>query len=401
MKFTRDTVAAFGLPQGKSDHFVWDSSLPGFGCRVKGSSKSWVVQYRVGRQQRRESLGDIRKVTLEDARRIARNRFAQVELGIDPAAEKAKARQATVAALTLGAVAARYLEAKQAVVRPNTFRQSQLHLTVHWQSLRDRPIDIISRADVAARLQDLMKDRGRLAAAKARRTLAAMYVWAIKEGFCDLNPVAATNDPGRGIKPRDRVLADDEITAIWNACEDLEPFGHIVRLLLLSGCRRMEIGGLRWSEINLDTGTLAIPGTRTKSHLALELTLPAAAVEILRLVPRRADREFVFSSRSGGPFSAWSSATSSLNARIIRTEGKPLEPWSLHDIRRTVRSGIGRLGVRPDVAERVLGHARPGIEAVYDRYKYGPEIKTALALWADHVRSIVEGRNQVVVPMRA
>src|SRR6266511_2365539 len=92
MKFTRETVAAIDLPAGKIDHIEWDDLLPGFGVRLRGSSKRWVVQYRVGSQQRRESLGDVRKVNLEDARKIARQRFAKVELGFDPAAERAQAR---------------------------------------------------------------------------------------------------------------------------------------------------------------------------------------------------------------------------------------------------------------------------------------------------------------------
>ena len=85
MKFTKEALAALALPPGKTDHFEWDDELPSFGVRLRGRSKRWVVQYRVGTQQRRESLGDVRKVKLEDARKIARQRFAQVELGSDPA----------------------------------------------------------------------------------------------------------------------------------------------------------------------------------------------------------------------------------------------------------------------------------------------------------------------------
>src|SRR5580704_13036446 len=88
MKFTKGTIATLSLPAGKVDHLEWDDELPCFGIRLRGNAKRWIVQYRLGGQQRRESLGDVRKVTLEDARRIARQRFAQVELGTDPAAER-------------------------------------------------------------------------------------------------------------------------------------------------------------------------------------------------------------------------------------------------------------------------------------------------------------------------
>ena len=115
MKFTRDSVAKLAMPEGKGDAIFFDESLPGFGVRLRGDSKRWMVQYRVGPQQRRESLGDVRKVTLEDARRIARNRFAQVELGTDPGADRAKAKaQDAAAKLTLAIAADRYIAAKKA-----------------------------------------------------------------------------------------------------------------------------------------------------------------------------------------------------------------------------------------------------------------------------------------------
>src|SRR5262245_42813990 len=101
MKLTKDAVAALTLPTGKVDHFQWDSDLPSFGVRLRGKTKSWVVQYRIGPRQRRESLGDVRKVTLEDARKIARQRFAKIELGVDPVAERARER---ASALSLAVV---------------------------------------------------------------------------------------------------------------------------------------------------------------------------------------------------------------------------------------------------------------------------------------------------------
>ena len=147
----------------------------------------------------------------------------------------------------------------------------------------------------------------------------------MKEGLCEANPVMATNDPTEGMPARDRVLADSEIRAVWNACQD-DDFGAIIKLLLLTGCRREEIGALKWSEIDLDTGVMTIPGTRTKNHRTLELTLPEIAIDILRAQPRRRE-DYVFGMR-GGAFSAWSYSTVKLNARIVEAEGKPLAPWT-------------------------------------------------------------------------
>jgi integrase len=393
MKLTKDAVAALVRPAGKSDHIEWDEALPGFGVRLRGNGKRWVIQYRVGTQQRRESLGDVRKVSLEDARKIARQRFAQVELGDDPAAERALAR---AQALTLGLVIARYLDAKRDMLRPNTFKAAKRYFAEHWKPLHDRPLDAVKRADVAARLQELVKAHGRTSAARARDNLSALYGWAMKEGLCEANPVMATNDPTEGLPARDRVLNDGEVRAIWNACQD-DDFGAIVKLLLLTGCRREEIGGLRWSEVDLDTGVMTIPGMRTKNHRTLELTLPEVAIDILRAQPRRREH-YVFGVR-GGAFSAWSYSTVKLNARIVEAEGKPLAPWRLHDLRRTMRSNLGKLGVQPHIAELAINHVKGGVEAIYDRYRYQREIKMALVLWAEYVLALLESRKTKVVTL--
>jgi integrase len=400
MKLTADTVTALVMPAGKQDHIEWDDGLPGFGVRLRGGSKRWVIQYRVGPQQRREALGDVRRVRLDDARKIARQRFAQVELGTDPAAERGKARTAAASAkLTLGNVAARYLDAKADMLRPSTYNQAKMHFAVHWAPFADRPIDAIKRADVAARLHDLIKSNGRTSAARARGNLSALYAWAMREGLSETNPVIATNAPDAGIEPRDRVLADHELATVWKACED-DDFGRIVRLLILTGARREEIGGLLWSEIDHDTGIMTIPGERTKNHRALVLTLPATAIDILRSVQRREGREYVFGAR-GGAFGAWSYSKMALDNKITTESGKPLARWTLHDLRRTMRTGLGKIGVPPHIAELVINHVKGGVQAIYDRHRYEREIKQALAVWADHVASIVEGRTSTVVPLRA
>jgi integrase len=403
MKFTPETLS---LPEGKNEHFEWDPSLPGFGVRLRrnskgGVSKHWVIQYRIGSQQRRESLGDIRKITLEAARKIARQRFAQVELNIDPVAERKQAHaKAAAAILTLAIAADRYLDDRQAVIRPNTFKALQRYFAVHWKSLRNRRIDEISRADIAARLQEITKAHGRIAAARARDYLIAFFNWSLREGIYSGggNPAALTNDPGAGIPSRDRVLPDHEIGVIWRACkEENNDFSRVVQMLLLTGCRREEIARLRWTEINLDTGVLTISGERTKNRRTLELTLPSLAMEILRSQVRRADHDYVFGGRAG--FGGYSYYTMALKTRIAENEGA-LAEWRLHDLRRTFRSGLARIGVPPHVAELCVNHVKGGVEAIYNKYRYEREIKNALAMWADHVAAIVEGSKSNIVALR-
>lgn len=403
MKLTDTIVAGLELPAGKTEFFAWDDGMPGFGVRLRAGAKRWYVQYRIGRQQRRESLGDTRKIKLEAARAIARKRFAAVELGADPAADRAKARAETAATKnTLGAVADRYLGAKKGVLRPSSYTAAQRYMTQHWRTLRPLPITAIMRADIAAVLQEIRAERGRISAARARANLSALFGWAVKEGLCDVNPVTATNNPEEGVQSCERVLSDAELRAVWSACLD-DNFGRIVRLLILTGCRRCEVGDLRWSELDLEAGVMTIPGERTKGRKALTLPLPPAALEIiLRAVSRHADQQFVFGKHGRAGFVGYAYALMALNARVVANTGKPLAPWTLHDLRRTMRTGLGRIGIAPHVAELVIGHSRQGVEAIYDRFRYDDEIKTALLRWAEHVTGVIEDRpSSNVVPMHA
>ncbi|MDA9415702.1 integrase [Bradyrhizobium sp. CCBAU 25360] len=390
IRFTDTYVRRLSLPAGKTDHIAWDPDLPGFGVRLRAGKASYVVQYRVGIEQRRKSLGDVRKVTLEDARGIARKRFAQVELGIDPDADEEKRRvEQTADARTFAKVVELYLEGQKPRVRPNTYIAEERYLRRHCGPLQKKPVSKISFEEIASLLRDLVRDHGPTSAARARGALLAFFSWCMRQGLAKANPAIGTENPIRGKEPRDRVLTDDEIRIIWRNCLD-DDFGKIVRLLLLTACRRDEIGGLRWEEIDLTAGKLALPKERTKAKRGHEIALPATAIEIVKSIRRRNSRGTLFGGGASG-FNAWSYNTLALGARITSAEGRALAPWRLHDLRRTVRTRMGKLGVLPHIAELVLNHAghKSGIGGVYDHHDYGPEIAEALRKWEAHLLAIV------------
>jgi integrase len=217
------------------------------------------------------------------------------------------------------------------------------------------------------------------------------------EGLCDVNPVVATNNPEAGVMPRERVLSDGELKAVFAACVD-DDCGNIVKLLTFTGCRRDEIAALRWNELDLDTGVLTIPAKRVKNRRTLTLTLPEPALKILRSVTRR-DGPCVFGDPRHG-FTGWSAAKRKLDERLA-SGGKQLSHWTLHDLRRTMRTGLGRLHVPPHIAELAINHTKTTIVATYDKYRYEAEVAAALAKWAEHMMAIVEGRKSKVVPLRA
>jgi integrase len=391
MKLTTTAVTALKMPAGKSDHIAWDDELPGFGVRLRNDHKSFVCQYRIGTQQRRENLGDVRKVKLEDARKIARQRFASVELGADPKPRT----DGAVASLTLARVTDRYLAARQHAVRPNTHRAAADYLKVKWAPLHKRPISNITRAEIASRLQEIVVAHGRVSAARARAYLSALYGWAMREGLYDSNPVAGSNNPGAGLPSRDRVLSGDELKVIWDACADDDP-GRIIRLLILTACRRDEISRLSWREVNFEHGTITISAERSKNHRAHTLRLPPAALEILRAIPRRRDSDAVFGGKDG--FTGWSHATKVLRMRMAQ----PVT-FVLHDLRRSAATHMADLGVQPHVIEAVLNHSsgsKSGVAGIYNRSQYARETATALAMWADHVLALVEGRDSKVIALR-
>ena len=399
MEFSKTTIAALSIPVGKTDLIQFDDELPGFGIRLRaGGKRVWIIQYRVDGRQRRVTIGDARKVDLKAARAEAEKRFAQITLGRDPQAEKSAAK--VKAAVRMGPLADQYLTLKEDKVRRNTYVADKRYLTTYWKPLRSSPVEAITRRTIAARLNEIVLEHGATAAARARQSLSAFFSWLIREGIADVNPVIGTNDPASHIDARDRVLTEAELRAIWSASGETD-FGRIIRLLMLTGCRRDEIGGLKWSELDLDRGLLSIPGTRTKNHHALNLTLPAKAVSILRITHRRESRDYVFGER-GGAYCAWSYSTLTLNSRIAEQQGAPIAAWRLHDLRRTAATLMAEIGVAPHVVEAILNHRgghKAGVAGIYNRATYEVEIKRALAIWADHLLSIVEGTSPKVVPM--
>jgi integrase len=177
------------------------------------------------------------------------------------------------------------------------------------------------------------------------------------------------------------------------ACRE-DDYGRIVYLLALTGQRREEVGGMRWDELDLDARLWRIPPERTKNHRPHDVPLSGPALQILAKVIRR-DRPFVFG-EGDGPFQGWSKAKSALDKRIADAGSTPA-PWRLHDLRRTVATRMGDLGIEPHVVEAVLNHVsgtKAGVAGVYNRSLYAGEKRAALALWADHVMSTFQGGPQ-------
>ena len=260
-------------------------------------------------------------------------------------------------------------------------------------------IDEIRKRDVIA-LIDGIADRG--APIMANRVLAhvkRLLKWAASRDIIENDPAAHVEKVVPETK-RERVLTDDELATVWQAAEKTGyPFGSAVQMLILTGARREEIFSLSWSEIEGDV--IRLPAERSKVKEGRAIPLSPPALDLLRTLPRFDQGGVVFSFTGEKRFDNVGRAKPRLDKAIAAARGEPLPPWRLHDIRRTVATGLQRLGFRLEVIETVLGHvsgSRGGVVGTYQRHRFEPEAKAALVAWGEHVTAAIEpsGRASVV-----
>jgi integrase len=260
----------------------------------------------------------------------------------------------------------------------------QFFASASFQALHSHAADAVTRVEIARLLEKVSTDHGSIAANRCRAALSAMRTWALKRGHIkgDANPVAFTMKEREA--SRDRVLSDDELAAIWAATAADTECNSIVRLLLLTGCRREEVGGLRWTEIEPQTapGRIVISADRMKGHVEHEVPLLPTICQVL---PEPAnDAGCVFGRRKSTAsvgFSGWSKSKARLDELIAKQTGKPVEPWGLHDCRRTMSTRLNNAGVEPWVVEALLAHKVADVAGIYNRAAYRDAKISALNHW--------------------
>jgi integrase len=406
MRLTTTTIRTLALPVGVRDKIFFDEDLPRFGVRLRtGGSARWVVQYAVGRKEKRIILGPVSALDPNKARSIAKDLLARVRLGEDPLAQKHQAH--TRAAETFGALLARYLPHKQAQLKTGSrsFKEVERHLTKYARSLHARPVTTIDRRTIAALVSTIASKNRPTAANCMLGSLSGYFGWLIREGLIsDVNPASYVNKAAAK-KSRDRVLSADEFRAIWNALGDSD-YADIFRLLALTGARKSEIGSLRWDEIDFDNAEINLSAARTKNNRphTIPLTPPALAILKARL---QNGREFVFGYGRG--FTGWHWAKAALDGRVAAARKAagikaPMPPWVLHDLRRFFSTTAhDKLGVPPHIVEALLGHIaafKSGVAGVYNKADYLDERRRALEKWAGYAEGIVTGKRPVAEVVR-
>lgn len=412
MKLTQRRIDDLECPAGKKDVLVFDDEQRGLGVRVtKGGGKTYLAQYTLTGSKRRIPLGSCSAISLAAAREAVQAILGDVAKGRDPAAERKQAaleakEKAEAEALTLGVLIDRWEAGHLAGKRPAYAAEATRALRFALKKHLTKPAADLTPKVVKSTLNAIADD-GRKATARLTGAYGrACYGWAIGKDLLAENPFAGIKLSA--VASRERVLSDDELKAIWGATKGVGPYNAIVRMLILTGQRREEVGGLIWSEISPDQSTWTIPANRAKNGLAHIVSLSPQAQAIIKSAHRMTEdtdgladdeADFVFQGRAGA-FNGFSKAKMTLDRDSGVTE------WRLHDLRRTMATGLQKLGVRLEVTEAILNHvsgSRAGIVGIYQRHEWADEKRAALNAWGQHVEAIVQGRKPAdnVTPMRA
>ncbi len=381
--FTKANVAKMRCPPGTREVFFWDTTCRGFGLRALSSGRrSWVYQYRdEHKRTRRMSLGDVSAVSLEAARASARQHAATVTQGGNPSVQRRSKNRAASVADIIDA----YLDHVKGQQRPRSYNETERHLRRHAAPLHHERVETVQRRDVAALLEKIKDASGRIAANRVRAALSALWTWGLRTGRieADTNPVSFTVRYPE--KSRERTLTDAEIKIIWTATEGDHDYHRIVRLCLLTGCRREEIGGLRCDEIGEES--LVIGATRMKGGIVHEVPiLPMITTTLPQNLEQPGDCVF---GRRGTGFSGWSKSKEQLDCKIAKA-GFDLPPSGLHDLRRTFSTRLHDAGVEPLVIEALLAHKQQGVAAVYNRASFREAKRAALARWHSILNAVIK-----------
>jgi integrase len=358
-------------------------------------AKGWAYRGRVNGKWKKIRLGTFPEVKPTAARALAGAARAAAHAGrvfVAPKPDGSSEAEAAPEACSVHEVWAQYRKLRlEAECRPATVAEHARIFETHIEpKLGSRNIATIAKADLLP-ITDAALARGFSARNKLVAVLTGFFGWCHEErDLIVRSPVIGIKQ--RTAKPANgkgkRALDDAEVKAFWTACAAIDAqnllsvrFGGMFKLMLLTGARRNEIAGMSDAEIKGEVWTL--PAERAKNGKELRVHLTNTALTVLKSIPRIEGCDFVFGPTGEKCGFGFSKAKDRLNAKA-----KIAAPWRLHDLRRTFRSGLGRLGVREEIAERCINHPPGGLVSIYDQHKYEPEMAEAWKAWEHHVLTL-------------
>lgn len=388
--------------------------------REKDAVPSWRYRYRFDGKPRVMNLGTYVTLSLAEARRAAKELSARVALGHDVAGEKQEKKRVALAkieeaknALTVAQLADEYFE-RNILGRwkhPNIVR-SRIENDIK-PNLGKMRADAVKPRDVDSMLQTVIKRGARTVANDVLRWTKRIFDYGIKRHVLENNPAGAFDlaDAGGKEESRDRWLTAEEIGKLFSVIRakagtfTIENH-YAVRLLLMLAVRKEEMIAATWAEFDLDNATWHLPEERTKTGVAIDIPLPAVAVDTLRELKRlAAGSAYVFPARKMQnrmiPHIDLNTLNAALSKHIkpsLTLDGVP--NFTIHDFRRTARTHLAALGVDPHIAERCLNHKIKGVEGIYNRHDYFEQRRIALNLWASFLENLERGSSWNVLTMK-
>lgn len=376
-----------------------------------GGGASWTFRYKLHGKDRWLDIGDPRDTSLARARVLARAERAKVDAGQDPIAERRAADEKARKRGTFAELAEEWYAAEVAnrLKHPEAVRRALDNYLL--KKLGRLPVAEVRPAD-CARLLDGVRDKHATTANDLLRHLKAIFAFGIRRHRVDGSPVAAfvaAKDAGGKEESRTRALSRVELGQLFTAIRAEPTFGGdnllLVRLLLALCVRKGELFTAKWDEFDLD-GTTGdgpvwhLPAEHSKTGTAQDIPLSPVVVGWLRTAKElAADSKWVFPARRRDKRGRSEHVgKDTLNVALTRVKHE-LEPFTIHDFRRTARTQLAELGVAPHVAEACLNHKPKGVEGVYNRHSYLAERRTALQAWADLLVQIETGKSNIV-PIR-
>ncbi len=400
------------LPKKRKEHPA--GKVGGLYLVVQPSrAASWALRYRFGGMPKKLTLGPYPALGLAEARRKAQEALGELAGGKDPSAAKKAARAAARAEREadhdlVEAVAKMFIE-RHARAKTRDWRETERMLNREvvgrWKGRR---LSTLTRMHVHGML-DKIVDRAPIRANRVYAQFRKMCNFAVERGIIAVSPCVGVKMPSPE-RSRDRVLDDGEVRLVWQTFEAIGwPFGPIGKLLLLTAQRLGEVAGMRWSELDVAARTWTLSASRTKNKREHVVPMSDEAIEIIEALPRIEKSAFVFSTTGATPVSGFSRAKRTIDRTIVKLmreaaeargddpEGVAPPPgWRLHDIRRTVATGLQKLGIRLETTEACLNHvsgSRAGIVGVYQRHTYSREKRAALDAWSRRLAEIVSGEK--------
>lgn len=369
-------VAAIKPPESGQSEYP-DQKVTGLRLRVgAGGKKSWTLRRRVGAKVLNRKLGSYPAMSLASARKAAETMLEALE------------RDGSTETLdrTFGEAAEVWLDAVARIKNSNWHgqeRQLDSHVYPVW---RDRKIADIRRGDVRELIDGI---EGKVLPNRVLSLIKTIFRYAMSLDWIEASPVEGVEKPMPEAE-RQRVLEMDELATVWNAAGlSGYPFGHFIRTLALTGQRRTEVARMRWVDVNRDQATWTLTAADTKANRQHLVPLSPRVLAILDEVPRIG--EYVFTSDGRTHVGNFAKGKAKLD-EFIGAKGDPLEPWRLHDLRRTAATNMVRLGVPELVVSRVLNHAVQGVTGkTYALHSYAPEKRSALDKWAAEIDRAVNG----------